>query len=59
MTAPTEREWEKAKDLGQAARRAGKSWMSCPYANADEKNRTLTDAWLNGWHDEDARRRKG
>jgi ribosome modulation factor len=59
MTAPTEREWQSARERGQSARRAGRSAQACPFIGDGAKEAILMRAWLDGWLDEDARRRKG
>lgn len=56
---PSARQYAQAKDLGAAARRAGKPETANPWASATtEQDRILRDAWADAWHQENNRRRR-
>lgn len=54
---PTEREYERARDMGAQSRRNGAREGDCPYRGHTEKVRILGEAWRLGWQAENLSRK--
>lgn len=54
---PSRHEWDRARESGAAARRAGKRREANPHTHdRTERGLILAEAWWIGFDDEDARR---
>lgn len=56
-SSPTRQELEQARLNGEAARRAGRPRSQSDWKHGGERAELLSEAWLDGWDNEDYRRR--